>query len=77
MDGLQRNQWTICAGIGGRFAAESVVDLRRNTHEQGHSLKAVADVLGHRHLATTFIYAKVDFPALEAVPLPWPEEEER
>ena len=31
VDGLQRNQWTICAGIGGRFAAESVVDLRRNT----------------------------------------------
>jgi site-specific recombinase XerD len=42
---------------------------------QGHSLKAVADVLGHRHLGTTFGYAKVDFPALEAVPLPWPEEE--
>lgn len=44
---------------------------------QGHSLKAVADVLGHRHLATTFGYAKVDFPALEAVPLPWPEEDVR
>jgi len=45
--------------------------------EQGHSLKAVADVLGHRHLDTTFIYAKVDIPAFEAVPLPWPEEDER
>lgn len=45
--------------------------------EQGHSLKAVADVLGHRHLSTTFLYTKVDFPALEAVPLPWPEEGER
>jgi len=29
--------------------------------EEGHSLKAVADVLGHRHLSTTFIYTKVDF----------------
>jgi site-specific recombinase XerD len=45
--------------------------------EQGHSLKAVADVLGHRHPGTTFLYTKVDFPALEAVPLPWPEEDER
>lgn len=41
---------------------------------EGHSLKAVADVLGHRHLSTTFLYAKVDFQALEAVALDWPEE---
>jgi integrase/recombinase XerD len=38
---------------------------------QGHSLKAVADVLGHRHLSTAFIYTKVDFNALE-----WPQEVE-
>ena len=71
-----------------RLRAAGIVVPHRGAHvfrhgfatrmlEQGHSLKAVADVLGHRHLATTFIYAKVDFPALEAVPLPWPEEEER
>lgn len=41
---------------------------------QGHSLKAVADVLGHRHLSTTFLYAKVDFKALDQVALDWPEE---
>ena len=41
---------------------------------KGHSLKAVADVLGHRHLQTTFIYTKVDFNALKQVPLEWPEE---
>lgn len=41
---------------------------------EGHSLKAVADVLGHRHLATTFIYTKVDFNALKQVALDWPEE---
>jgi site-specific recombinase XerD len=40
----------------------------------GHSLKAVADVLGHRHLATTFIYTKVDFNALRQVALEWPQE---
>jgi site-specific recombinase XerD len=42
--------------------------------EQGHSLKAIADVLGHRRLATTFLYTKVDFTALKQVALPWPEE---
>jgi integrase/recombinase XerD len=41
---------------------------------KGHSLKAVADVLGHRHLSTTFIYTKVDFNALKQVALDWPEE---
>ena len=40
----------------------------------GHGLKAIADVLGHRHLSTTFIYTKVDFQALTQVPLEWPEE---
>lgn len=42
--------------------------------QRGHSLKEVADVLGHRHLETTFIYTKIDFNSLEQVPLEWPEE---
>ena len=41
---------------------------------QGHALKSVADVLGHRHLGTTFIYTKIDFNALKQVALDWPEE---
>jgi integrase/recombinase XerD len=41
---------------------------------KGHSLKEVADVLGHRHLSTTFIYTKVDFNAFKQVALDWPEE---
>jgi site-specific recombinase XerD len=41
---------------------------------EGHSLKAVADVLGHRHLSTTFLYTKVDFAALQQVALEWPQE---
>ena len=45
----------------------------RMLHE-GHSLKAIADVLGHRHLGTTFIYSKVDFNALKHVALKWPQE---
>jgi len=41
---------------------------------KGYSLKAVADVLGHRHLSTTFIYTKVDLNTLKQVALDWPEE---
>jgi integrase/recombinase XerD len=41
---------------------------------EGYSFKAVADVLGHRHLSTTFIYTKVDFNALSQVALEWPKE---
>ena len=40
--------------------------------ENGSSLKEVADVLRHRSLNTTLIYAKLDTPRLSAVPLPWP-----
>jgi len=41
---------------------------------KGHSLKEIADVLGHHHLGTTFIYTKVEFHALRQVALEWPEE---
>jgi len=40
--------------------------------DQGSSLKEVADVLRHRSLNTTLIYAKLDHPRLAAVALPWP-----
>jgi site-specific recombinase XerD len=48
------------------FATRMVAD--------GHPLKAVADVLGHRYLSTTFIYTKVDFNALDQVAMEWPGE---
>ena len=40
--------------------------------ENGSSLKEVADVLRHRSLETTRLYAKLDTPKLSTVPLPWP-----
>lgn len=40
--------------------------------EGGSSLKEVADVLRHRSLNTTLIYAKLDSRNLLAVALPWP-----
>jgi site-specific recombinase XerD len=38
----------------------------------GASFKNIADVLGHKSLETTAIYAKLDLPALAKVSLPWP-----
>jgi integrase/recombinase XerC len=39
---------------------------------QGSSIKEVADVLRHRSLNTSMIYAKLDHGALSGVALPWP-----
>lgn len=39
---------------------------------QGGSIKEVADVLRHRSLNTSLIYAKLDHGALAGVVLPWP-----
>lgn len=40
---------------------------------RGAGLTEIADVLGHRSLATTRIYAAVDVAALQEVALPWPQ----
>jgi integrase len=40
--------------------------------ENGSSLKEVADLLRHRSLNSTLIYAKLDTPKLSAVALEWP-----
>ena len=39
---------------------------------KGASLGEIGYVLGHRHLQTTKIYAKVDIVALRTLALPWP-----
>jgi integrase len=39
----------------------------------GASLKEIADILGHRSIDSTTIYAKVDLERLAGVALPWPE----
>ena len=38
----------------------------------GASFKDIADVLGHRSLVSTGIYAKLDLESLVKVALPWP-----
>ena len=46
--------------------------LATSLQARGVSLTAIADLLGHSHLATTRIYAAVDIEGLRQVALPWP-----
>lgn len=71
-------------GIVVRRAADvGLGDRVRGTHVIRHSvatalinagapIKQIADLLGHRSIDTTAIYAKVDLQSLRNVPLPWP-----
>lgn len=43
-------------------------------YRRGASLKAIADLLGHRGLDTTALYARVEPAGLAAIALPWPKE---
>jgi integrase/recombinase XerD len=43
--------------------------------QAGTPFKEVADLLRHRSLDTTTIYAKVDLPSLRRVALPWPRRQ--
>lgn len=63
------------AGLPGSGAHVLRHTLACRLVEQGSSLKEVADVLRHRSLETTRIYAKLDTPNLAEVALPWPGSE--
>lgn len=41
--------------------------------KQGESFKHIADLVGHKHIQTTFIYTKIDFSSLADVALELPE----
>jgi site-specific recombinase XerD len=43
----------------------------------GASLEEISQVLRHRSVDTTQLYAKVDFETLRGVALPWPTAEDR
>lgn len=67
-----------------RYAAQAgMTELIRGTHiirhsvassmiNAGASIKDIADLLGHRSIDTTAIYAKVDMRSLTDVAMPWP-----
>jgi len=44
--------------------------------QAGATLKQIADLLGHRSIDTTSIYAKIDLAALTQVAMPWPTSQE-
>ena len=43
-------------------------------HNRGAPLKEVADILGHKSIDTTAVYARLNLRQLEKVALPWPLE---
>ena len=63
------------AGVEGPHYGAHVLrhTLATRMVRHGATLKEIADVLGHRHLVTTTIYAKTDIDALSGVALPWPQ----
>ncbi|HVS52431.1 MAG TPA: tyrosine-type recombinase/integrase [Opitutaceae bacterium] len=58
------HEWIGCYRLRHTFATR--------LHARGADLKHIADLLGHRHLQTTTIYAKVDPVGLRALTVPWP-----
>lgn len=63
-------------GLDARFTGTHVLRHTAATRilRNGGSMKEVADVLRHRSLDTSAIYAKVDLPMLADVALPWPSK---
>lgn len=61
-----------CAGIRNRSPHSLRHTLATEMVSNGATFKAVADVLGHKSITTTLIYAKLDLKALMQVALPWP-----
>jgi site-specific recombinase XerD len=61
-----------CAGIRNLGAHSLRHTLATEMVSNGATFKAISDVLGHKSITTTLIYAKLDLKALMQVALPWP-----
>jgi integrase/recombinase XerD len=61
-----------CAGIRNHGAHSLRHTLATGMVNSGATFKAVSDMLGHKSITTTLIYAKLDLKALAQVALPWP-----
>jgi integrase/recombinase XerD len=61
-----------CAGIRNHGPHALRHTLATGMVNSGATFKAVSDVLGHKSITTTLIYAKLDLNALTQVALPWP-----
>jgi integrase/recombinase XerD len=77
---------TAISGIVRRYMKKADVDMPgAGSRTMRHSwairalahnspIKSIADVLGHRCIDTTFIYAKADLKTLREVSMPWPKK---
>jgi integrase/recombinase XerD len=77
--GMSRGAVTNVAARAARKAGLGTVHAHRLRHsaatamlDAGGSLSEIGQVLRHRHVLTTAIYAKVDIVALRSVARPWP-----
>jgi site-specific recombinase XerD len=61
--------------LEGRFWGTHILrhSVATRMKRKGVALKVIADVLGHRSLQSTTLYAQVDLPALRKIAQPWPE----
>jgi site-specific recombinase XerD len=75
---------TVQAIVRRAFRRSGIATTSRGSHvlrhtaatrmiQAGVTIKEVADILGHRCISTTGIYAKVDLPALRGVVTTWPQ----
>ena len=71
-------RWAARAGLRKDIGAAHVLrhSIASRMLSAGASLRQIADVLGHRSINTTTIYAKVDLKALSQVGLSWPGAKE-
>ncbi len=74
--------WIVCNRIRKAGLKVPVPGARAFRHRfatkmlaEGNGLKSIADMLGHRNIASTSVYAKVDFNMLGQAALEWPVEE--
>jgi site-specific recombinase XerD len=61
-----------CAGVRNHGPHALRHTLATGMVNNGATFKAVSDMLGHKSITTTLIYAKLDLKALMQVALPWP-----
>lgn len=73
--------WIVCNRIRKAGLAVAVPGARAFRHRfatkklaEGHRLKSIADMLGHRNISSALFYAKADFQMLKTAALEWPGE---
>ncbi|MDP7340000.1 MAG: tyrosine-type recombinase/integrase [Vicinamibacterales bacterium] len=71
-EALQRAELAPSGRVGAHIFRHS---LATRMIRRGASLTEISQVLRHRSIGTTELYAKVDFEGIRAVALPWPKAE--